>query len=143
MCSLQYLNAPIRDIPRCITFAISTFEEPRRLSPSFSPRPGEGLLISATHEVLSFKGPKDSFWKTLDTLYDSLENLQSLRISIPFVDPKRHSIVEEKDAVKGLLVLLPHLRVRKNFSLTFTVEGEPVLWEAPIVTPPFPSSSNE
>ncbi len=115
-----------------VEFKTHTFEEPQEASVPLQLRPGESLLASAVHEIESFtQSPLNLSWEMVDTLYSSFENLQTLQINsspspggLCDSDPS----AKEKDAVEFVVRHLPLLRARRNFALTFTVDGEPIPW---------------
>lgn len=91
-------------------------------------RSPEGNLTSIIHEFSSFEDAIKVPWETTDELYHCLENLVALQISILFVSPDFQG--KEKAWVETIAWRLRLLRGRKNFSLTFTVQGEVVPWVA-------------
>lgn len=116
---------------RSIEFTTYSSENPENTL-SFQPRPGKSFLASAILEVESFAGADDPAWGAMDTLYDSLENLQSLQVnasSLYQLFRPYGASTGGPDVVEEIRRHLPLLRARNNFKLTFTIEGQPILWE--------------
>lgn len=89
--------------------------------------PGQCLLILAVHHGVHSDGAF-SHWDTMDKLYNELESLLALQINVLFLG--LDSLGEsKKDAVVQIADHLPLLRARRDFYLTFLVEGEIVPWE--------------
>lgn len=74
------------------------------------------------------------FWKTVDTQFHRLENLYALRIDL---EPEWPLCGHEKLWVERTVALLPLLRTRENFRLSFTVDREVVPWDHPPRPLPF------
>ncbi len=74
------------------------------------------MLTSAVHEFGGLGYGTKSLWRTMDKLYNSLEELQALQINLPLVpeDPKSDNHVEEKGEVEEIVQprsLLQHTRL--------------------------------
>lgn len=70
----------------------------------------------------------DSHWEEMDKLYNDFESLETLQIDLQLRDSLPETLRNKR--VKEISSLLPLLRARENFVLSFTVNEEPVPWDS-------------